>query len=155
MKKSILTIAAALIIGIAVQAQDYNTGIGLRGGFSQGFTIKHFIGDNTAIEGIIGTYDFKGGVAVTGLYEIHARAFEVPGLNWYYGFGGHLAFLNENHGNVEENTSVLGIDGILGMEYNIEDIPINISVDWKPAFDIIGYTKAGFNRGALSVRYVF
>ena len=48
------------------QAQDYNTGIGLRGGLSNGLTIKHFISSNTALEGIISTR--WRGLELTGLY---------------------------------------------------------------------------------------
>ena len=51
--------------------------------------------------------------------------------------------------------SVIGIDGILGMEYNIQEIPFNISLDWKPAFNLIGYTGFWGDEIALSIRFIF
>jgi hypothetical protein len=50
---------------------------------------------------------------------------------------------------------VVGIDGIIGMEYNIEEIPFNISLDWKPGFNILGHTGFWGDELALSVRYIF
>jgi hypothetical protein len=158
MKRLVFALTILIFTGIAVNAQDYNTGIGIRGGLSNGLTVKHFIGENTAIEGILATH--RRGFNVTGLYQIHNQAFETPRLNWYYGFGGHIGFWNEhrNHPLFHYDTgsyTVIGIDGILGIEYNIEPIPFNISLDWKPAFNFIGYTGFWGGEVAISVRYIF
>jgi hypothetical protein len=53
------------------------------------------------------------------------------------------------------NYTVIGIDGILGIEYNFEEVPINIGVDWKPAFNLTGYSGFWGDGGALSIRYIF
>ncbi len=153
-----LIIAAALFISTAftLSAQDYNTGIGVRGGLSNGLTVKHFITSNTAIEGLLSTR--WQGFHITGLYEIHARAFGTPRLNWYYGFGGHIGFWDgyRNHPWFKHGTyTVIGIDGIIGIEYNIEPIPFNISLDWKPGINLIGYTGFWGDELALSVRFIF
>jgi opacity protein-like surface antigen len=156
MRKSLLTILLALCILTLASAQDYNTGIGLRAGFSQGLTIKHFVSEKAAFEGLLSTR--WQGFDITGLYEIHNQAFDVSRLNWYYGFGGHIGFWNGNNTNWgTRNTTytVVGIDGILGMEYNFSEAPINIGLDWKPAFNIIGYTGFWGDGGALSIRYIF
>jgi hypothetical protein len=158
MKRLVFALTILIFTGFAVNAQDYNTGIGVRGGLSNGLTVKHFIGDNTAIEGILATR--WQGFNVTGLYQIHNRAFDTPRLNWYYGFGGHIGFWNDhrNHPwfrNGSGSYTVIGIDGILGIEYNIEPIPFNISLDWKPAFNILGYTGFWGDEVAISVRYIF
>lgn len=136
-------------------AQEYKTGIGVRAGFSSGLTVKHFTSQSIALEGLITTrwqgFDF------TGLYEVHNQAFDVKRLNWYYGGGAHLGFYNGSYaywGDRGTAYTVFGIDGIIGMEYNFDEIPINIGVDWKPAINLIGYT--GFwSEGALSIRYIF
>lgn len=131
MKKTILTFILSITIIVFAQAQDYGTGIGFRGGLSNGLTVKHFISGNTALEGLLSTR--WQGFNITGLYEIHARAFDTPRLNWYYGFGGHIGFWDgyPNHPwfNDAGSYSVIGIDGIVGIEYNIEAIPFNISLD--------------------------
>jgi hypothetical protein len=158
MKKLILAFSILISAVIMANAQDYNTGIGVRGGLSNGLTVKHFISNNTAIEGIVASR--WNGFNITGLYEIHANAFNTPRLNWYYGFGGHIGFWDggyRNHPwfNDTNNHSVIGIDGILGLEYNIDVIPFNISLDWKPGFNLIGYTGFWGDELAFSVRFIF
>ncbi|MFA9390653.1 MAG: hypothetical protein ACERKD_12645 [Prolixibacteraceae bacterium] len=153
--KRVLAIAFVLITSVGF-AQNYSTSAGLRGGLSNGLTIKHFIGDNTAVEGLLSSR-WKG-FDLTGLYEIHNEAFDVEGLQWYYGGGAHIGFWNgKNVGwaNDTENYSVIGIDGILGLEYTFSEFPLNVSVDWKPAFNIIGQTGLWGDGGALSLRYIF
>jgi hypothetical protein len=150
-----------VLIGInnsSLRAQEYQTGIGVRAGFDNGFTIKHFIADRYAIEGIASFY--KDGLLVTGLYEIqNNKAFKVDHLDWFYGFGGHLGFWGENHYpyDDEENTSskaVFGVDGIIGLEYTFAEVPISLSSDFKPIINLIG--DAGFYGDfAISVRYTF
>ena len=156
MKKIIASLLFSLFLLSGSYAQDYNTGIGVRAGFANGLTIKHFIGSNAALEGIIASR--WRGFEITGLYELHYNAFNTPRLNWYIGFGGHFGYWNGNYanwGNPGENYSVIGVDGILGLEYNFIEVPINISLDWKPAFNIIGYSGFWGDGGALSVRYIF
>ena len=158
MKKLFYTVIILAFFTLSANSQDYNTGIGVRGGLSNGLTVKHFISSNTAIEGLLSTR-WKG-FHITGLYEIHAQAFNTPRLNWYYGFGGHIGFWDgyEDHPWFDEDVdshSVLGIDGIIGIEYNIEAIPFNISLDWKPGFNIIGHSGFWGDELALSIRFIF
>lgn len=85
MKKISITILTIFLVFAYGHAQDYNTGIGLRGGFDNGITIKHFISEKAAFEGIISSR--WRGLEITGLYELHGRAFDTDRLNWYAGFG--------------------------------------------------------------------
>ena len=114
--RRIILIAFFILGSITIiSAQDYNTGIGVRGGFGSGLTIKHFINRTTALEGIIASR-WKG-FDLTGLVEFHARAFQTDRLNWYAGFGAHAGFWNGDNvkwGNPGQQYSVLGLDGILG-----------------------------------------
>ncbi len=157
MKKFFLiTLVISFLSILNLSAQNYNTGIGLRGGLAQGVTLQHFLGrTNNAVEGILAIR--WSGTFITGLYEIHDDPFKVSGLQWFYGFGAHIGFWDE--GNVPwedeaKSITAIGVDGILGLEYTFEEIPINISLDWKPAINLVGggYWADGF---ALSVRYVF
>jgi hypothetical protein len=144
---------------IPAKSHDYNTGIGVRGGFFNGLTIKHFISDNVALEGLFTTR--WGGFGVTGLYEIHKNAFDVPRLHWYYGLGGHVGFYDGRRthkfwGDEDKRSyTVIGADFILGLEYNFQELPINLSVDWKPAFNFYGYSGFWFDDGAFSIRFIF
>lgn len=154
MRKSFLTVILAFSFVSFVSAQDYNTGVGLRGGFESGLTIKHFVSSNTALEGLI-TIRWQGFDA-TGLCEIHNQAFEVDHLNWYFGGGAHLGGYNGNEtASWGTYSTLIGIDGILGIEYNFTEAPINVSIDWNPRIDIYGFTRFRGEGVALSIRYIF
>lgn len=158
MKKIILTLTLVLFFAVYANAQDYYTGVGLRLGFTNGLTVKHFISDRVALEGLLSTR--WRGFEVTGLFEIHNQAFDVERLNWYYGAGAHIGFWNGSNtydrwGVEGVNYTVVGIDGILGIEYNFEEFPLNIGLDWKPMFNLTGYSGFWGDGGALSIRYIF
>ncbi|MFC1566126.1 hypothetical protein ACFL4B_04235 [Candidatus Neomarinimicrobiota bacterium] len=150
---AVLTFTASLAQS---QARDYNTGIGIRGGWDYGLTIKHFGGNDTAFEGIVSTR--WHGYNVTGLFEIHKNAFDLNRLNWYYGLGGHIGFWdgdNVKWADDKKNYTILGIDGILGLEWSISEIPFCISIDWKPTYNLVGYSGFWGDQGAVSIRYIF
>jgi hypothetical protein len=158
MKKIALSCLIVFCLVSISYAQDYKTGIGLRGGFANGITLKHFTKDKSAFEFILASR--WRGLEITGLYEIHNQAFDTKRLNWYFGFGGHVGFWNGDNtknwwGEPGRNYTVLGIDGILGLEYNFTEVPINLSLDWKPAFNLAGYSGFWYDGGALSIRYIF
>ena len=156
MRRILLTFALLLTIATIGRAQDYKTGIGLRAGLSYGLTIKHFLNEKAAVEGLIQTR--WSGFDVTGLYEIHATAFEVDKLRWYYGGGAHIGFWNGKYvswGTYGNNYTVIGIDGIIGIEYSFSEAPINIGLDWKPAINLTGHSGLVGDGGALSIRYIF
>lgn len=155
MKKFIFVVLFSVICLAGAKAQDYNTGIGLRGGWGTGLTVKHFLDSKKAVEGILDSR--WHGFSVTGLYEIHNQAFDTERLNWYYGVGGHIGFWNGSDVSWGDNNNytVIGVDGILGIEYNFEEIPFNIGIDWKPVLNIVGYSGFWGDGGAISIRYIF
>jgi hypothetical protein len=157
MKKIILSLTIALVSVVGANAQDYNTGIGLRGGLYNGLTVKHFLSSNKAVEGMFASR--WGGFMVTGLLEFHNPIKELDRLHWYYGVGGHIGFWNGYAAhpvfNKEPSYTTIGIDFIIGLEYNFADYPFNISLDYKPAYDFIGVRHFWGDGGALSVRYIF
>jgi len=158
MKKIVMTCLVVFCLAYVAKAQDYNTGIGIRGGFENGLTVKFFTAEKPALEFILASR--WRGFEATGLYEIHNRAFDVDRLKWYFGLGGHIGFWNGNYtynqwGVYGKNYTVIGVDGILGLEYSFTEVPINIGLDWKPAANLIGYQGFWADGGALSVRYIF
>ncbi len=158
MKKFGFTFMLAVCCYLFSSAQNYNTGVGLRGGFANGLTIKHFVSDRTAFEGIISSR--WRGLELTGLYEVHGRAFSTEQMKWYIGFGGHIGFWNGDYtrkywGDTGNSYTVVGIDGILGLEYSFLEVPINIGIDWKPAYNFFGYSGFWADGGAISIRYIF
>lgn len=153
-------IAISIIVASALynnaKAQNYESSVGLRAGLYNGITFKHFLDDKVAVEGLLSTR--WRGFRLTGLYEIHNPAFEVEGLQWFYGGGAHISSWNGrnvNWINDENNYLVIGLDVILGLEYKFQDAPINVSLDWKPSINILGYSNFVADGGALSIRYCF
>ncbi len=156
MKKLLSLIIVFSITCIHINSQEYNTGIGVRGGFSSGINIKHFVSETNALEGIVAFH--RGGLLTTALYQWHATAFDVPGLQWYYGAGAHVGIYGDKHPHgwfPDNGTNIsLGVDGIIGLDYKIENIPISIALDVMPRVNFIGHMGIFMGAG-LSVRYVW
>lgn len=158
-----MIVVCALLMGFGLvdesKAQTYATGVGLRAGVSNGLTVKHFIQSDVALEGII--HSRWRGLILTGLYEVHENIREVRGLRWFYGGGAHLG--SWNSGNIPppwadsnyRGSTIVGIDGIIGLDFKFEDAPINLSLDYKPAFNIINGGGFWGDELALSIRFTF
>ena len=164
--KAIFFFMFFVVLAFGAQAQSlagYNTGIGFRGGLGSGLSVKHFINNEAAIEGILSSSFRYKGTAVTVLYEKHAHAFNLDQLHWYYGAGGHVGryrgrdyFIDntrKRNQHFDENVLGIGIDGVIGLEYYIGDIPFTIGADLKPYVNLNG--GGGNWDSALIFRYVF
>jgi hypothetical protein len=165
MKKQIIFIAIALLFFCATstaqsKGRSYTTALGVKFLDGGGITLKHFIKKNTALEGI--AFFWNRGVRFTGLYELHFDINGAPGLKWYVGPGAHVGFYSNNDYNKKYyyndgryNGTFIGIDGVLGLDYKINNTPLNLSLDWQPSFEF--GTGRGFtgNWGGFGVRYTF
>ncbi|HJV19925.1 MAG TPA: hypothetical protein VJ552_08630 [Sediminibacterium sp.] len=162
MKTQYIIIALLISLFFSVEnssAQSYKTAAGLRfGGLTSGLTIKHFTNSNTALEGILSIG--RKSVLITGLYERHAPAGKNSSLRFLYGAGAHLGFFQDggsyyyNNSRIYTSTTVIGIDGILGLDYKFNKAPVNISMDIKPFIDFFGGNYIYFD-GGISLRYTF
>jgi hypothetical protein len=149
---------------LRAQTEARSLSIGIRAGDPTGITGKYFIDNNHALEGIISLWPH--GPALTGLYEIHAQAFSVKGLHWYYGAGGHVRLYRDSwhrknlhwyypKGRYAGGVGI-GVDAILGMSYKIAPIPISLSIDFKPTVEIATQRSVYFDlESAISFRYHF
>ena len=154
-------LTSLLFLSKRSDAQDYKTAVGLKfGGYENGFSIKHFTNSTVALEGILGIRNH--GVVITGLYELHQEAFNVPALKFYYGFGAHLGAIgsgtykrfNGDDTYYDDNRILLGADGVLGLEYTIPDSPIAISLDLNPRVELATGPYFDLAPG-LGLKYVF
>lgn len=137
----------------SVQAQDYRTALGIRVGGTSGVSVKHFYSRSTAFEGLLGF--FGNGTSITGLVERHDQAFDTRGLKFYYGGGAHIAFYNgkDYYRNgfwrdidyYNQREVAFGINGVLGLEYKIDELPIAVSLDLKPFVEIGPGGYVGFS----------
>ncbi len=134
---------------------SYRTGVGVKMGYWGGGSIdvKHFLnGDSKALEGMLsfGHHWFT----ITGLYEFHGKIPNAPGLQWYAGPGAHFGFeTHRYHDRDRDQSAFLGIDGVLGMAYKFNHVPIDISLDIQPAFS---FPDPDFGiYGGLGIRFTF
>lgn len=151
MKKILLSIFLLSIVHFSFaqsnKGTSYKTAIG--GKFYPGaVTLKHFLDKKYAVE-VLGY--FNNGNRVTFLIEKNKSLGDVPGLKWYYGFGGHVSMYDKS---VNQGKTYFGIDGILGLDLKIKDAPLDFALDWQPSFEIGGDFGFSGNWGGLSIRYV-
>jgi hypothetical protein len=73
------------------------------------------------------------------------------------GAGAHIGFWNGRYNpwwdEKVESHAVFGIDGQIGLEYTFNEIPLNLSVDWKPAINLVGSSNFWGDEFGLSIRY--
>jgi hypothetical protein len=149
MKKILLFLIIITCFSISTKAQEYKTAVGIRLGpnsaaIAPGFTVKHFLNEKHAVEGIIG---FKDGVGICGLYEWYHPVNSVEHMQWFIGAGGYAAYRTK--------TAYIGGAGIVGLDYKFPEIPLNISIDWKPELNIVetvGFEASGVG---FSARFTF
>jgi len=128
-----------------LKSQEYFNSLGLRISPGPGFTYKVFLNRNSGLEFLL-SFPPESFV-LSGLYEYHMPVKNTKLLYWYIGCGGHIGFYNDE--------SFMGIDLIVGVEYKIPDIPITVSLDFKPNFNIIPPGGSYPDFIGFSIRYVF
>ena len=164
-----ITLILALFIGglTTVKAQDYNSAIGLRLGSPIAVSYKMFLGGGSnAIEAFVSYRNYSNTIlgnrygwrwiGVGATYQVHNDFPGVDGLMWFYGGGASVVFYSYDDYYADDNDNIsIGIHGTLGLDYKFADLPINVSLDWKPTFYINGFNNGfGAGYGALAVRYV-
>jgi hypothetical protein len=160
MKNCILIIILASLGVLETNAQSYTTAVGVRGGLAYGVTAKHFLNENIAVEAIA-SMRWRGAF-LTGLLEYHEAIPEVDGLSWFAGAGGHVGFWNTYYYSSWDTRSgtyaMVGLDIIGGLDMDlssIADIPVDVSVDWKPQVNFSnGWVGFWPFAGAVSARYI-
>ncbi|TVR79314.1 MAG: hypothetical protein EA409_09395 [Saprospirales bacterium] len=150
----------------AQKVTDYETSIGIRLGWGFTFTGKHFINDAHAIEGIL---NYRWGwtrynqTRIAAVYQIHGDLSDVfDGLAWYWGFGGVVGFESYSSRFSDASTQVFfGVVGAIGLDYALQNTPVNVSVDFMPNF-VFGDRISGLSgsrgfrgdMGGVAVRYI-
>lgn len=162
MNFSKLLIILFLFAGLSSNAQVNPHAIGVRfhsGGSWNGgeLTYQHGFGDKNRLEIDAGGRSHRNwghfGVAVIFHWVMNIT----EGLNWYIGPGATVG--SYRHKNWSENGLTLGLGGQIGMEYdfNQHDVPLLISLDWRPMFGFYTYSDYdafGYG-GGFSIRYTF
>ena len=95
------------------------------------------------LEGII---SFGSRFGLGGLYEVN-KPTTVTGLNWFFGGGAYVGF--------EDGDTYLGPTGIIGLDYKFPNIPLTLSLDWKPELDFIPAINFVPDAFGFSARFTF
>lgn len=145
--KKILIVFAVAMMAILPSVNAQNWGIGGKFGSDNGLNIKKYQG-GTALEGVFAIH--KHGFSATGLYEWNKEL--GSGFNLYYGLGATLGYWDNDD---DESELGLGIDGIIGIEWFIPNVPIALALDWMPQFQLIPETEFWAEGLSLSIKYVW
>jgi hypothetical protein len=124
-------------------SDSYKSGIGIRVWDGAGFSLKTFFAENQAIDL---TAFFSKNTRIVGLYQKHGDLSTEGNFKWYAGVGGSVVFVN--------SASVVGLNGVIGLDYKLRKMPINASFDWQPVLQFKNGDKYD-NWFSLAVRYTF
>lgn len=153
MKHFLLVIAFIFLSGI-IYSQSFERQLGVRLGPMSGITGKVVMNKKTAIQGTLGFR--KGGVQLYTLLEVYKGLDKNTTQNWFFYFGGgaHIGYINGyNRIRRWSNTSgyyweeeravgpVIGLDAIVGVEYNIPLVPLTIFFEFKPMVELQNFDK--------------
>ena len=145
MKKLILVVAA--VLGLAVVAAAQPRAIGVRAGYGAELSYQHTLGGNNFAELDLG---WNSGAISAGL----AYDFQVAPLGPLNFYAGPQVALGLYAGG-ETTVFSLGAGVQLGLEYCFDQIPLQLSLDWKPTFMFVPATAFGWQSIALGIRYLF
>lgn len=157
----IIGIFFLLFLAFQINAQTYTSAIGIktgsfaRGGFG-GLNFKHFISSENALEITVGGWDNYWRAQV--FFEWQKPTGWTENLDWYIGLGGGIGAWSKNYwapGQQDKLNSGLFIigSGVIGLDYTLPGIPINLALDTGPNVGIINARGFGWG-GGLAIRYV-
>lgn len=134
----------------------YKNALGIKPGARNAISSRHFLNPDKAVEGLI--YLSEADFRITGLYERYYKIGKLKGFSCYYGAGAHIGFWSEYWKALfpdRKHGATFGPDAIIGLDMKIPGVPLNISLDWQPSYNITG--EKGFDgaRGGVGLRYTF
>ncbi|RYG47086.1 MAG: hypothetical protein EOO01_15335 [Chitinophagaceae bacterium] len=159
MKKLIsATLVAAALLFAQTSFAQYKTALGVRLSSSQAMvnnsiSLKHFLTETTAVEAL---FSFGDPLALGALLEVH-KPLSTEGLQWFYGGGGYLGFekVYDPNRKVNDTEVNFGGMGVLGLDYKFLNLPLNLSLDWKPELNLVNDITFEPAAIGLSVRFLF
>jgi hypothetical protein len=152
MKKLIVFCFLAVLVTTG-NAQKYSTAIGVKGGHPGygSLSVKHFMSGPAAFEvNLGGSNNF---VWLQGLYEKNTSIEE--NLEWYWALGADIGSWGNNKYRFKEKEYsgfYAGLDGLFGLEYTFDAIPINLALDFGPTLRIAPYFNVYF-MGGFALRF--
>jgi len=147
-------------------SQFFAKEVGIRGGYSGGITFRINLEEDLSYEGQL-CYRDQGAI-FTVLRQQHTEIGMDRFVNWefLYGFGVHAGFyftdsyrilFREIYFGREIFTPVVGMDGYVGIDYKLVDLPMSFGVSFQPHMELSLKQVFGLNLWdfGLHVRYMF
>lgn len=135
----------------AQKGSSYENAVGMRIEFGSkwgtwaGFSGKHFFNENVAGELMLLFGD--GVTLLEPEIQYHGDVPNAEGLKWLIGFGPGLAF--------GSGQTDLLLRPLAGLDYKINDVPINLTFDWRPGIKVTHGSDFNAARFGLGLRYAF
>ena len=159
MKKLLLISFMVSFVSVS-QAQNYTTAFGIKGDYSTldiasaDLSLKHFFSGSNAFELTLGAS--KRHFWLQAFY--HRNQPITCSLDWYWGAGPDVGYWRKGsniRGVVNYTEGFwLGANGIIGLEYTFDYIPINLALDTGPTIRIAPDVHVGWIAG-FALRYGF
>lgn len=148
MRKFVVSILLLAGMAGAVSAQVDGKALGIRFGNAGEISYQHPLSGSTRLEADLGFGSWNyGGMYLTGIHHwVKDLSSLSDGFNWYIGVGGSVG--------INSSIFTAAVVGNLGIEYNF-DIPLQLSLDWRPGLYVIPSVGTGWDGVALSARWRF
>lgn len=168
MKKGVILLGIILTV-LCIRAQELKHEIGLRLGLSSGISYEMHVDQFRAYKGLLSFRE--GGVQITAMIESTRPLYAnfTDKLYYYTGIGAHVGYTrfppkNRFFGNpfnfsykYGHFAPVMGLDGIIGLEYQLDRSPLSFCIDAKPFLELFGqniFRLSLFDIG-ISMKYSF
>ena len=161
MMKKILLLSLVSVCSFFVSAQSEGPELGVRlgGGYGTGFSAVDFVLPVSDMNRI--HLDLGIGNRYFGLEGLYEWQFDIgENFSVYPGFGlGYYSWSHhryDKHRHIDERYrySTIAVLGVIGIEYQIQPVPLTVGIDFRPAFGLnndVGYGSVG----GLMCRYRF
>ena len=157
--KKVLILIAAITISASVFAQDYDRAVGLRIGAGVSANYKTFLSSTNAFQVDLGLTNLFSkhslNLLVSGTYLWHWGT-EINRLSLYAGPGASVGlYLGQEKGEGEKSALALSVDALGGLEYTFKNLPMAISLDYRPQINLLNKPIFNFSGVGLGIKYTF
>lgn len=152
MRSIIITVFLFLLLTSGTKGQEHKHAISGRAGLSSGIAYQIMVDDFRGYKGLMSFRD--GGIQITALIESYRPLYLkfTDKMYYYTGMGAHIGFTRwppqrglypnpfytyDGNGHF---APVIGLDGIIGLEFRLSRIPLTFCLDAKPFFELFGQT---------------
>lgn len=152
MKTTFIRFFALITLFAGAQNLQAQSSIDLPDQFELGLRFGDTFGSNFTIDAMTpflgetlhANVGFDDGLAISAIYDFKRNL--VDGFNWYIGFGGELGLFDD---------FTLAAAGEIGIEYAIQEFPLSVGIDYRPAIGLVGREDFLGGQYGLNIRYRF